>query len=240
LIVNGDQPDLLCYVMGLHQPYLTFVVGDKCHFRADNVLSLGDKGQLTIDGRKIEVPLPGRANLMNTLTAWAICRIMGIALCDFVEAIAILEPVTMRMVIETVGSIKIINDCYNANPASMANALECLASLSNQEHRRSVFVAGCMGELGTASPSLHFELGQKAAATNTRLILAAGTFASDIIAGATQGGIEATACKTFANTQLLCDNLYKFIQPSDIILVKGSRSAGMEKAVGTLKTLFSI
>jgi UDP-N-acetylmuramoyl-tripeptide--D-alanyl-D-alanine ligase len=238
LIVNGDQRDLLCYTMSLNRPYLTFGIGENCDFRANNLLSAGEKGQLTINGRAIDVPLPGRANLMNTLTAWAICQILGVPLSDFAKAIATLEPVTMRMVIETVGPIKIINDCYNANPASMTNALECLACLSKQDHRRPVFAVGCMGELGAASKTLHFELGQKAAATQTKLILAAGAFASDIIAGAVQGGLDAAACKTFADTSLLCDNLHNFIHPADIVLVKGSRSAGMEKAVQCLKSLF--
>jgi len=237
LIVNGDQQDLMCYTMGLHRPYLTFGTGESCDFRADNLRSIGDSGQLTIDGQTLTVPLPGRANLTNILTAWAICKIIGISMSDFAAAIASLEPVTMRMVIDTVGPIKIIIDCYNANPASMANALDCLASLSKKEGRRPVFVAGCMGELGQASKRLHFELGQKAAAA-TASIVAAGAFASDIVAGAIDGGMDAAACKTFMNTQLLCDNLHKFVRPADIILVKGSRSAGMEKAVETLKKLF--
>lgn len=237
LIVNGDQQDLMCYTMGLHRPYLTFGTGEHCDFRADNLRSIGDSGQLTIDGQTLTVPLPGRANLTNILAAWAICKIIGLSMSDFAKAIASLEPVTMRMVIETVGLIKIINDCYNANPASMANALDCLASLSRKDHRRPVFVAGCMGELGEASKRLHFELGQKAA-TATASIIAAGPFASDIIAGAVASGLDAAVCKTFTNTQLLCDNLHNFVRPADIILVKGSRSAGMEKAVETLKNLF--
>jgi UDP-N-acetylmuramyl pentapeptide synthase len=94
-----------------------------------------------------------------------------------------------------------------------------------------------MGELGVASQKLHFELGQKAALA-AKSIVAAGPFASDIIAGAVDNGINPAVCTTFANTQLLCDNLHKFVQPADIVLVKGSRSAGMENAVETLKKLF--
>jgi UDP-N-acetylmuramoyl-tripeptide--D-alanyl-D-alanine ligase len=238
LIVNGNQPDLMCYTMGLHRPYLTFGIGTSCDFQADNLLSQGDSGQLTIDGHTITVPLPGRANLTNILTAWAICKIAGVSISDFAETIASLEPVTMRMVIEAVGPIKIINDCYNANPASMENAIDCLASLAKKENRRSVFVAGCMGELGEASKRLHFELGQKAASVSICSIVAAGPFASDIITGAIKKGIKAADCQIFTDTQLLCDNLHKFVRPADIILVKGSRSAGMEKAVATLKKIF--
>jgi len=150
-----------------------------------------------------------------------------------------LQPVEMRMNIETAGPIKIINDCYNANPASMNNALECLADLSRKEHRRGVFVSGCMAELGASSAKLHQELGQKAAQVGVDTVIAAGEFASDIVLGSVKAGLDVSACRAFNDTQTLCDNLHNFVHPDDIILVKGSRSAGMEKAVERLRTLFS-
>jgi len=97
-----------------------------------------------------------------------------------------------------------------------------------------------MAELGVASAKLHYELGQKAAQSGIGEIIAAGTFASDIIAGAVKAGLDASCCRTFGDTQTLCDNLHSFVRPDDIILVKGSRTAGMEKAVETLKKLFAV
>jgi len=100
-------------------------------------------------------------------------------------------------------------------------------------------VAGCMAELGPASPQLHYELGQKAARGGIQFLAAAGPFASDIIAGATHAGLNPARCKTFLDTQILCDNLHEFVRPADIVLVKGSRSAGMEKAVEQLRKLYT-
>jgi UDP-N-acetylmuramoyl-tripeptide--D-alanyl-D-alanine ligase len=176
---------------------------------------------------------------MNALAAWAVCRLFGVTVSEFAEAVSTLQPVEMRMNIETAGPIKIINDCYNANPASMNNALECLADLSHKEHRRCVFVSGCMAELGPASSRLHQELGQKAALVGIDTVIAAGQFASDIISGSVKAGLDAGVCRAFNDTQMLCDNLHNFVHPDDIILVKGSRSAGMEKAVERLRTLFT-
>lgn len=238
-IINGDQPEVVEYARKLNRPFMTFGISPSCDVRTDRLESGGWDGQLTIEKETFVVPLPGRANLMNALAAWAVCRTFGVTVSEFAEAMSNLEPVAMRMNIETTGPIKIINDCYNANPASMSNALECLMELSRKENRRSVFVSGCMAELGPASAKLHHELGHKAAQWGVGEIIAAGQFASDIIAGAVKGGLDASACKAYSDTQTLCDNLHNFVRPDDIILVKGSRAAGMEKAVERLRTLFS-
>lgn len=237
-IVNGDQPEIICYTMSLNRPYLMFGTGPACDFQGQNLKTQGNWGELTIEGLPIKVPMPGRANLMNSLAAWAICKTLGLSLSDFADAIKDIEPVAMRMNIETIGPIQVIVDCYNANPASMDNALDCLSTLSQMDHRRAVFVAGCMAELGPASQKFHYELGQKAVHNGVQFLAAAGPFASDIIAGATQAGLNPARCKSFPDTQFLCDNLHEFIQPADIVLVKGSRSAGMEKAVEQLRKLF--
>jgi UDP-N-acetylmuramoyl-tripeptide--D-alanyl-D-alanine ligase len=117
----------------------------------------------------------------------------------------------------------------------MANALDTLAQLARQKQQRAVFVAGSMGELGEASATLHRQLGQQAAAAGVGCLLACGAFADAIAAGAIAAGLDATACKTYKTTAELCDNVHNFIRPADIILVKGSRSAGLEKAVEALK-----
>jgi UDP-N-acetylmuramoyl-tripeptide--D-alanyl-D-alanine ligase len=238
-ILNGDQPEVVEYAKTLNRPFITFGISPGCDVRTDQLQSSGWDGQLTIENQTVVVPLPGRANLMNALAAWAVCRIFGITVSEFAEAMLTLQPVEMRMNIETAGPIKIINDCYNANPASMNNALECLADLSRKENRRCVFVSGSMAELGVASSRLHQELGQKAAQVGIDTVIAAGQFASDIISGSVKAGLDVSACRAFSDTQTLCDNLHNFVHPDDIILVKGSRSAGMEKAVERLRTLFS-
>jgi UDP-N-acetylmuramoyl-tripeptide--D-alanyl-D-alanine ligase len=238
-IINGDQPEVVEYAKTLNRPFVTFGISPTCDIRTDQLQSSGWDGQLTIEEQTFVVPLPGRGNLMNALAAWAVCRTFGVTVSEFAEAMSSLQPVAMRMNIETTGPIKIINDCYNANPASMTNALDCLTELSRRENRRCVFVSGCMAELGPTSAKLHQELGQKAAQAGVDEIIAAGQFASDIIAGAVKAGLNASACRAFGDTQTLCDNLHSFVHPDDIILVKGSRSAGMEKAVETLKKLFT-
>lgn len=237
LYINGDQPELVAHAKTLGCRVITFGTAETCDIIGTRLASDGLTGTLTIDGTPVQVPLPGKANLMNVLTVWSICRDLNIALSDFAAALASVQPVAMRLAAETIGRATLLNDCYNANPASMANALETLAHLARRKHQRPVFVAGSMGELGPTAPDLHRRLGGQAAEAGVACLLACGPFARDIADGAVAAGLAPDACKTFESTAKLCDKLHSFVRPADIILVKGSRSAGLEAAVERLKAL---
>lgn len=238
LYVNGDQPELVNYVRETFDVNLmTFGTNENCDIIGTDLRANGAAGTLTIEGHRVDVPLAGRAGLMNVLTVWSVCRDLKVSLSDFLGIIGLLKPVSMRMAVETIGSLTVLNDCYNANPASMANALECLRSFRQNEKDRLVFVAGTMGELGDSSAQLHDELGQKAAAEEVDVVLATGEFAANIVFGAIQSDRTVLA-QAFENTEQLCDNLHKYIQPDDIVLVKGSRLACLERAVERLEKLF--
>ncbi len=237
LYINGDQPELVEYVKNnFHVNTITFGTGENCDVIASDFQANGPAGALTIEGRRVEVPLPGRAALMNILTVWSVCRDCNVPLSDVVGIIGLLRPVSMRMELEKAGAVTILNDCYNANPASMANALDCLKSFQ-QDGKRLIFIAGTMGELGSQSADLHHELGGQAADCQVDVVLAAGEFSADVVFGVI-GSKRAIVAQAFENTEQLCDNLHKYIQPDDIVLVKGSRLAGLEKAVRRLNELF--
>ncbi|MEN8127345.1 MAG: UDP-N-acetylmuramoyl-tripeptide--D-alanyl-D-alanine ligase [Planctomycetota bacterium] len=239
LYVNGDQPDLLDYVKKqFDASIVTFGQSDGCDVRAIDLETTGGQGSLTIDGQCVNVPLPGRANVSNVLTSWAVCRDLEISLPSFTDAVRSLKSGAMRMEIENIGPLTVLNDCYNANPASMANGLSCLASMAANTQKRKVFIAGSMAELGPQSEPLHVQLGQKAASEGVKVLLAVGPFAEQVLQGASETGQDAALACAFKKTGQLCDNLHKWIQPDDIILVKGSRSANLEKAIQRLRELF--
>ena len=236
LYINGDQPALVAFAKTLGCRVMTFGTAGSCDIIGTGLDTEGLTGTLTIEEKKISVPLPGKANLMNVLTVWSICRGFNISLSDFAEAIATVQPVAMRLATETIGRATLLNDCYNANPASMANALDTLSRLTRQKQQRAVFVAGSMGELGPTAAELHRQLGRQAVEAGVACLLACGPFARDIADGALAAGLNAEACKTFESTAMLCDKLHSFVRPADIILVKGSRSAGLEAAIEAVKT----
>jgi UDP-N-acetylmuramoyl-tripeptide--D-alanyl-D-alanine ligase len=230
LYLNGDQPELVEKGRTLFGGrIITFGSCPECDIIGTDLRLSGNTGSLVIDGVSIDVPLAGRANLMNVLTVWSVCRDLNVSLSDFAEVISRLKPVSMRLEVLPAGSLTILNDCYNANPASMANALDCLGGFAGKQ-KRLVFIAGTMYELGDQSQVLHRELGRQAAAQGVGLLLCVGPFAEAIAAGAraARGDIQAL---TFENTDKLCNILHKSLQPDDIVLVKGSRAAGLEKAV---------
>jgi UDP-N-acetylmuramoyl-tripeptide--D-alanyl-D-alanine ligase len=235
LYANGDQPELVDYLKKTYDVrVITSGTVGGCDIIGTQLNTNGPSGSLVIDGVTVSVPLPGVANLRNCLTVWSICRDCNISLSDFAEAVTTIPPVAMRLEVQTIGPVTVLNDCYNANPASMANALNCLGAMAKEKGARAVFVAGSMGELGEQAAQLHLELGRTAAAAGIELLLACGPFAPQIVTGAKQARGD-LLMEAYEGTAQLCDNLHKWLQPDDIVLVKGSRSAGLEKAIAQMQ-----
>lgn len=238
-LVNGDFARLIDHCDGVGHEYVSFGTTEDCDIRASGLKSKGHHGELVIDGVKVVVPLAGKANLENTLAAWAICRQLGISIGEFAEGIKTFDSVDMRLEIEKAGTVTIINDCYNANPASMANAVDCLGQLAANEGGRSVFVCGQMAELGAHSEKLHVELGHLSGAAGVGVLAACGPYGEITAAAAKEKGNPDFEAFVFTDTEELCNNLVEIVRDDDIILVKGSRSAGLERAVEKLRELFS-
>ena len=144
----------------------------------------------------------------------------------------------MRAELMQIGTLTVLNDCYNANPASMKNALDILANLGQGQNRRSVFICGDMAELGQQSQQLHAELGASVAKAKIQLLLAVGKSAQIAAETAKNSADYSLQTKCFKNTGSACNNLQEFIKDYDIILVKGSRVAKLELAIEKLKQLF--
>ena len=233
-LINADHPDLVIHCQNLQLPFITFGTNPDADIAIPNIRTMGLTGTITIDDTTIDVPLPGRANLLNTIAAYAVSAHIGLTPEQFAQAITDIAPPDMRLNIISAGYFTIINDCYNANPASMRNALDCLRSIASDHNRRSVFIAGTMGELGPQSQQLHADLGANIAAEQVDLLLAVGKFA-DSTANAAKSAANATIeTHIFENTDNLCKKLQLFVKPDDIILVKGSRSAKLERVTEQL------
>ena len=227
LLINSGFRDLTDYCAKLDCEVIAFDI-EKAQMK-----TAGLHGEVTIDGTKISVPLPGRANLENAITAWEVCKLFDVTIDQFAESIRTMKTSEMRMQLKTAGSITIIDDCYNANPVSMANAIDFLAEMAAEKGQRSVFICGQMGELGSQSRKLHHQLGKSAAVKGVKLLLAAGEFAKTVVGAAKEVKCGISACQ-FDNMDELCDNLQRFLQSDDIVLVKGSRAARLENVVEKL------
>ncbi len=247
LIINADFDELVgaCRTKGIK--FVTFGKSDGADYQGLNIKYEAAASQFTIDGTQVNLPLPGPGNLENTLAAWAVCSQFDMSIVDFAKAVSKLNPVSMRTELLKIGTLTILSDCYNANPASMKNALEILTGLDSTRKRRLVFICGDMAELGTQTHSLHTELGTSIAQAKVNLLIAVGKFAK-IAAEAAKTTYEqnldshrapSLQIKCFDDAISLCNNLHEFIKDYDIILVKGSRTARLEIVVDKLKELFS-
>ncbi len=255
LIINAD---IVPRPAGPPARTITFGKSGDSDFRAQNVTFNGFGSRFTIDsgpcvspilafarkhggqqGTKIYLPLAGPGNVENALAAWAVCSQFGLTIDDFARGLKTLKALPMRAEVLQIGQLMVLNDCYNANPASMKNALDVLARLDPTQKRRCVFICGEMAELGEQSEQLHAELGTMIAKAKVQLLIAVGKLAKITAETAEKTATYNLQVKCFEDTLSACNNLHQFIKDNDIILVKGSRIAKLEMAVEKLKELFS-
>ena len=238
LIINADCTPLYDSARRAGLTFKTFSCGESADYLARDIFIGPLTSVFTINGVSVEIPLPGRGNVENALAAWTICSNLGITAEQFANVLKTISPVSMRTEMLQFGSITVISDCYNANPASMKNALDILANLAGSQKRRAVFICGDMAELGDSEQFLHRQLGEQIANARVNLLITLGNLAA-LAADAAKTQKPDTQTRCFADQTDLCNNLQLMIKDSDIILVKGSRINKLELVVDKLKKLFS-
>lgn len=189
---------------------------------------------IEIDGRRSEAVLRciGAHNVANALLAAATGWVLGLAPDAIAAGLEAFAPPSMRLeVVQLASGARVLNDAYNANPASMVAALAALAA---EPAQRRIAVLGEMWELGPESPRYHRETGRAAGKRRIDRLVAVGRYAEEMVAGAVEAGLEpsrAEACRTPADAaRLLAGELFE----GDVVLVKGSRAARMEEVVRDL------
>ena len=165
----------------------------------------------------------GRHQVGNSLLAAAVAIEAGLTIDQVAVAFGELRPVSSRRmdVFERADGVTVIDDSYNANPASMAAALRALVAIG--EGRRTFAVLGSMAELGDFEEAGHEEVGRLAAELGVDRVVAVGEQAAPIDRGAKAaagwGGSSVLVSDQEAAVALLRDEL----RPGDVVLVKGSR-----------------
>jgi UDP-N-acetylmuramoyl-tripeptide--D-alanyl-D-alanine ligase len=138
-------------------------------------------------------------------------------------------PVGGRLrVIETSVGVKIIDDTYNANPASMQAAIQTYTAL--RKSGRGFMVLGDMLELGEQAQRLHRRVGAWASEAGAVKMYAYGDHADAVISGAREAGMAVSDLMAGSKEEIAAD-LIQLIRPGDWVLVKGSRGMAMETVV---------
>jgi UDP-N-acetylmuramoyl-tripeptide--D-alanyl-D-alanine ligase len=236
LIVNSDLVKYACSGSVAYSKILTFGKSNDSDYQISNIIYKGFSSSFIINDTKIELPLPGLGNVENAVAAWAICSQFGLTVDDFAQSVKIINTIPMRLEMLQIGTLTVINDCYNANPASMKNALDILSNLNTERKGRLVFVCGDMAELGQQSQTLHDELGAAVVKAGVQVLLTVGKLSKITAEAAEKAADYDIQIKCFDDTISACNNLQQLIKDYDIILVKGSRIAKLELIIEKFKT----
>jgi UDP-N-acetylmuramoyl-tripeptide--D-alanyl-D-alanine ligase len=176
---------------------------------------------------RAQLPVPGIHMVQNAILAVAAGRAFGLSLEDCAAGLAAAPLTKARLQIREINGIQFIDDSYNANPDSMKAALRTLVELDADGRR--VAVLGEMSELGEESERGHREVGEAAAAFGIDELIAVGATGAAIARAARKAGLEKSVSVNGAEEA--AGLLEQTASPGDLILVKGSRSARMERVL---------
>ncbi|HEY4484852.1 MAG TPA: cyanophycin synthetase, partial [Nitrospiria bacterium] len=173
----------------------------------------------------------GRHNAINAAAAAAVGWVMGCDAETIRQGLEAFRPVAMRSEMIPWEERMILNDAYNANPASMRAALDTLSRLPGG---RRVAVLGDMRELGESEAQAHREVGEAAAACGIAYLIAMGSNAGRIAEGAVAGRMSPDRVAVCRDPEEAAKALRRETGPGDVILLKGSRGMKMERILEAL------
>jgi UDP-N-acetylmuramoyl-tripeptide--D-alanyl-D-alanine ligase len=219
-VFNHDEPWLpLWRELSSAGRELTFGLGEGADVRAIRD-SRGLRLQTPVGDCELFVPLPGEHNLKNALAAAAMALAFDIPLEQIREGLAAMEPVPGRLnILRAAGGWTVIDDTYNANPASLYAALQVLSEQAGERW----LVLGDMLELGGDARKLHAEMGEAARQLGVSRLLGIGESTAAAVEAFEEGA------ELFPDAEALIAALRERLHPGVTCLVKGSRSMAMDR-----------
>ncbi|AJE53245.1 UDP-N-acetylmuramoyl-tripeptide--D-alanyl-D-alanine ligase [Paenibacillus polymyxa] len=242
LIYNGDEP-LLPQVLA--EPETVKPEGLKLFtfgLAADNddyptEITSDGEGSLFITAQSgqeaFRLPLLGQHNVVNGLAALAVARHFNVDVDHIRKGLSSLKLTGMRIeVVKCSDGLTVLNDAYNASPASMKAAIQTLSAYKTGG--RKIAVLGDMLELGAEEKQFHEEIGRFAAKHNIEALFTYGALGALIAQGA-QGTMSTANVHAYTDKQKLIQHLRSYLHADDIVLVKASRGMRLEEIVDALK-----
>lgn len=234
-VVNGDDEMLRSYDPGIRK--LTFGYGEHNDYRADKSANMGAGGvlcEICGDDLNLSVHIPafGSHITLAALPAAAVGRLYGMTEGEIAAGLTAYKTIEGRANVIDTGYIRVIDDCYNANPHSMTAALLSLVALPG----RHVAILGDMKELGRDSVKLHREVGAFAGSCGVDALICCGDQANSIYKGLIASGSEIEAWQ-FPMKDALLSVLPSLIRQGDNVLVKASHSMNFDEITEELKKL---
>lgn len=237
VILNADDPRVAAMAKKCRPTVrvVTFGIERAATVRGLDLVAegLSSRFSVSFDGGAREaftLPLAGRHNVYNALAALAVGWTLGLSPAAMGKGLAHPNLTGQRFECYEKSGYTIINDAYNASPASMAAALATLSETARG--RRRVAVLGDMLELGAIARQAHRRVGEEAGSFGVELLLTCGTLGAEIAQAAQAAGVkEVHACASHEEAGAI---LRRSLQPGDAILFKGSRGMRMDKIIDFL------
>ena len=232
-VLNADDPRVAAMAELAPGDVILYGHGDGADFRAVDIeLDEVARPSFTVDGVRVEVPLPGTHNVSNALAALAAARACGVDLALAAKGLHDATVSRWRMeLLSTPDGVTVVNDAYNANPSSMTAALQTLARMSAPARRWAVL--GHMAELGAGGEAEHRRMGSLCAELGLDGLLVVGELAAPIAEGASAAGFGGQLLRA-ANPPAAVELLRDQLEPGDLVLIKASRSVGLESIATAL------
>ena len=238
LLINGDGEWTERVVQRTRAAVVRIGLGEKNDWRAKGIRL--DKNGVTF---RVEAPnaeyngeyrinLLGRHQGANALFAVAVSEELGLGHRVARDGLAGCQPAKMRMQFWEAGGVRVLDDAYNANADSTLAALQTLCDLPLQGRR--VAVLGDMNELGAHSEAAHAEVGRRAAELGIGQLFAVGKMAPVLARAARDAGLNRVI--EFADVEAAVKAVKDFLKAGDVVLLKASRAAHLERIAGTLKS----
>jgi len=240
-VLNADDP--LVRTMAARTPAEIVTFGrapDATVRAADESLDAAGRSRFTLvtpeGSAPVRLRLHGAHAVANALAAAAAARRLGMPVADVAAALSAAEPVSRwRMeVTERPDGVTVVNDAYNANPESVRAALDTVVHMAREG--RAYAVLGGMAELGASTVSEHEKIGAYAARRGVAGLIAVGEVAAAVLKGAEQVGTWTGERVQVEDVGAAVAALGERLRPGDVVLIKGSRVAGLERVAQAVLT----
>jgi UDP-N-acetylmuramoyl-tripeptide--D-alanyl-D-alanine ligase len=240
-VLNADDPMVASYAQRTPAGVVTFGLSEGADVRGEHIVVDHRTGRARFDliavGTRTEVtlPVPGEQMVPNALAAAAVGAMFGMSGEDCAAGLREAEISAGRMeVFEGEGGVRVINDAYNANPVSMAAALKTARWMARDA--RCLAVLGHMAELGPIADQEHERVGELAARLRLDELVVVGPEARLIASGAQREGVEANRIHLCQDADDALRTVRSMARPSDLILVKASRVARLDRLAEALRS----
>lgn len=207
---------------------LTYGLDNAADLTAENISISGSLTSFTLNygGEKyqIEIPIIGRHNVSNALAAIAAGLSVGLSVDEIRRGLSALVTTKMRFEVIRRDGITLVNDAYNASPASMRAAIRTVAEVYDS---RKIAVLGDMLELGKIAPRVHREVGRELAEQGFDTLIAFGELGKYIAAGAEHAGLK--NIYAVDTHEAAAKKILEVVKTGDVILFKASHGMHLEK-----------